>query len=117
MKNLAETSPNFDLARKQCAEILAEEYQNYLKKLKDRIANLKKGSKQWRRLNRELLDKKTKCSSIPPLRDGDMWINDSKGKANLFAKTFLEKSKLPEEYVDCIYVGRPDFEFDDIIPL
>ena len=46
MKNLSETSSNFDLARKQCAEIFIEEYQNYLEKLKERIANLKKGSKQ-----------------------------------------------------------------------
>ena len=54
---------------------------------------------------------------MPPLRDNGEWINDSKGKVDLFAKTFQEKSKLPDEYVDCIYVGRPDFELGDFTPL
>ena len=31
--------------------------------------------------------------------------------------TFQEKSKLPEEHIDCIYIGRPDFELDDFSPL
>ena len=78
---------------------------------------MKKGSKEWWRLNRELLQKKTKCSSIPPLRDGEVWINGSKEKADLFAKNFSEKSKLPDEFGDCIYVGRPDFELDDFVAL
>ena len=63
-------------------------------------------------MNRELLEKRTKCSSIPPLRDGKAWVNSSKDKANLFAATFKEKSKLPEEHIDCIYIGRPDFKLE-----
>ena len=96
---------------------MAKEYQTYLGKLKEKIAKLKKGSKAWWRLNRELLNRKTKCSSIPPLRDGSAWIQDSKAKANLFAKTFDAKATLPAEVVDCPFFGLPDAEYDDIICL
>ena len=47
------------------------------------------------------LREKTKCSSIPPLRDGSTWINDPKSKADLFARTFASKSQFPPEDVDC----------------
>ena len=106
-KNAAELSPNFNEIRNQCKAILNEEYHKYVKKLKDRISNLQKGSKEWWRLNRELFQKKTKCSSIPPLRDGEVWINGSKEKADLFAKTFLEKSKfLMNLWIVSMLVGQ-----------
>jgi len=69
-KNDADGSPSFDTQRDLCTRVLTEEYQKHLLELKTKIATLKKGSKQWWRLNRELLEKKSKCSSIPPLRDG-----------------------------------------------
>ena len=79
-KNAAEGTDTFEMKRKECAEVLAKEYQEHLKDLKKKISNLKKGSKEWWRLNRELLEKKTNCSSIPPLRNGNEWMEDSKGK-------------------------------------
>ena len=96
---------------------MSEEYHKYLESLKKKIAGLKKGSKAWWRLNRELLDKKAKCSSIPPLRDEKEWIDDSKGKANLFAKTFESQSKLPPEFVDCPFFGCPEMADDQFITL
>ena len=100
-KNQAENTEAFDAKRKACSQILSEEYKRHVTTLKEKIANLKKGSKQWWRLNRELLDKKNKLSSIPPLRDGSTWIDDSKSKANLLAQKFDAKAKLPNEEVDC----------------
>ena len=67
-KNAAESTENYAEMRQKCTEVLTGEYQKHLAQLKDKISNLKKGSKEWWRLNRELLDKKSKCSSIPPLR-------------------------------------------------
>ena len=54
-KNEAEGTEDFNERRNKCATIIAEEYQKYLQKLKERISSLKKGSKQWWKLNRELL--------------------------------------------------------------
>ena len=85
--------------------------------LRAKIATLKRGSKQWWSLNRELLNKKAKISSIPPLRDGPNWLADPKEKANLFAKTFSDKAKLPAEAVDCPFFGIPDVELDDFLAI
>ena len=112
-KNAAEGTPQFQAMQQQCTSALAEEYHQYLKKLKEKITSLKKGSKQWWKLNRELLERKTKCSSIAPLRDGQEWVNDPKCKANLFATTFASKSALPPEMVDCPFFGHPDVSLED----
>ena len=64
-----------------------------------------------------MLSKKTKCSSIPPLRDGTKWVNDPKDKADLFAKTFDTKANLPDERVDCPFFGKPDVEFHEVVAL
>ena len=116
-KNSAEGTESFEEKRSLCSQTLKAEYQRHLANLKSRIANLDKGSKQWWKLNRELLEKRSKLSNIPPLKDGSIWINDSAGKANLLAKTFCEKSELPAEAVDCPFFGFPDAEFDDFIAL
>ena len=116
-KNVAENTDSFIEARKRCAQVLAQEHQAHIGKVRKKIAKLKKGSKAYWKLNRELLNKKTKCSSIPPLRDGNKWVNDPKDKADLFAKTFEAKAKLPAESVDCPFFGRPDVEYDEFVAL
>ena len=116
-ESAAEGSDTFDEKRSECARVLTEEYQRYSDRLREKLASLKKGSKEWWRLNRELLERKAKCSSIPPLRDGNEWIETSKGKANLIAKTLQEKAALPEEVIDCPYFGCPDMEMDRFMAL
>ena len=56
--------------------------------------------------------KKTKCSSIPPLRENRMRVIGSKTKAELDAKTRDAKAKaqLLETKLDCLYFGRPDID-------
>ena len=96
---------------------MVEEHLKYIAKLKTQIAKLKKGSKQWWRLNRQLLNKRAKLSSVPPLRDGTTWVNTSKDKADLFAKTLSAKTALPPEAVDCPYFGEPDTELSEFVVL
>ena len=108
---------DFKDAQASCGKVLTEEYQEYVVKLKERIATLKRGSKQWWKLNRELLDKKAKISSIPPLRDGSTWLANGKDKADLFAKTFSEKSELPKEEIDCPFFGHGDMESDEFFAM
>ena len=116
-KNAAEGTSGFASARNECSTILASEYQAYLGRLKTKIANLPKGSKEWWRLKRELLNKCSKLSGIPPLKSGSEWITDSKGKANLLAETMAAKNELPPEAVDCPFFGHADYEFDEFIAL
>ena len=90
-KNDAEGSEQFDSERAKCMQVLGEEKARYVDELKTKIANLPKSSKAWWRLNRELLHRKAKLSSIPTLKEDNTWISDPKAKADSFACTFVSK--------------------------
>ena len=65
-KNKAEGSEVFQAESAACASILQDERAKYVEKLKAKIAALPKRSKQWWRLNRELLHRKASIKAIPP---------------------------------------------------
>ena len=67
-KNSCEGTPAFSVARDRCTQIINQAYQDHVARLKAKIAALPKGSKQWWKLNRQLLHKKCRTSSIPRLR-------------------------------------------------
>ena len=87
----------------------------YVQELKDKLTSLPKCSKQWWRINRELLNRKSRLTSIPTLRDDVKWLTHSREKAEAFARTFSSKSELPPEVVDTPYFGRPDFEMHEFV--
>ena len=91
-KRMHEDSPTYDQMSRECANIIAAEHTKYVEKLKNKISNLKKCDKRWWSLNRELLQRKAKISSIPPLRNSEKeWITDSSIKANMFAACWQAK--------------------------
>ena len=99
-------------ARDKCTQVLTESYHEHVATLKKKIAALPKGSKQWWKLNRQLLNRKNQTSSIPPLRVDDTWILDGVGKANAFAHAWNAKAKLPPDHADCLVIGTPDHTID-----
>ena len=99
-KNTAEGNEQYDSECANCMQILGVEKSGYVNQLKQKIPNLPKSSKAWWRLNRELLHRKVKLSSIPTLKEDKAWISDPKDKADAFARTFVCKSNLPDEVVD-----------------
>ena len=85
-------------------------------RLKTKLANLPKNSKQWWRINRELMNNVMPKDPIPLLKSNGKWLEQSKDKANCFANIFSEKCKLPER------VGAPDVKeaavtMDDFMPV
>ena len=116
-KNASEGTAEFDENRHSCSKILAAEYQVHLGKLKKKISDLSKGSKQWWSLNRQLLEKRSRLSSIPPLRKDGKWISEAKDKANVFAEMFDAKAQLPCEVVDCPFFGCTDIDLDERVTL
>ena len=96
-------------------QVLAEEKTHHVQELKDKLAGLPKCSKQWWRINRELLNRKGKMASIPTLRENDQWLTDAKTKADAFARTFASKADLPPEVVDTPFFGTADTEFEDFV--
>ena len=53
----------------------------------------------------EILNKKTRISSIPPLRHNGAWITDAQEKANLFVSSWTAKIKLPQEIDDPFFTA------------
>ena len=106
-KNHAEGSAEYESSRDKCAQVLNDAYHDYVAKLKIMISGLQKSDKQWWRLNRELINKKNKLSSIPPLKDSHgKWCLDNLAKANLLASTWAAKCMLPAPIEDQ-FVLRP----------
>ena len=95
--------------------VLGEEKASYVQKLKLKLSTLPKCSKEWWRINRELLNRKGKLSSIPTLRENDKWLSDSKEKADAFARTFASKAELPPEVVDTPFFGGADEDFGGFV--
>ena len=105
-KNAAEGTPNFEAASKKCAAVLAEERLKHVAHVKSKLSKLKQRDKQWWKINNELLHRKGTLSSIPNLRENGKWISDAKEKADVFARTFESKAKLPDELVDTPFLGN-----------
>ena len=113
--NNAQNTPNAVAAADKCSAVLAEERQKHVQKVKDKLATLKKGSKQWWKIAHELLHRKGTLTSIPTLRENGQWLTESDLKADAFARTFASKAHLPAEVVDTPFFGCADVEFDDAI--
>ena len=95
-KCLATSRDDFLEKQRQCADVLCRKFKEYQEALKDRIRKLPSSSKLWWKYNRELLNRKSKNTTIPPLKAGDgSWRLSSIDKANLLADTFQGKCRLP----------------------
>ena len=114
-KNRAEGTDTFATAQSACDDVLREERSKYVETLKAKMAALPRCSKQWWRINRELLRRKANVATIPPLRDGPEWLLDAKAKADAFANTFVSKSELAPEVVDTPFFGIPELELDEFV--
>ena len=84
----------------------AAEYAKYVSRLKRKIENVPRNSKQWWRLNRCLLHRRAKTSAIPPLRsESGTWVLQPELKANLFAETFRSQATLPDAAMEAVIQG------------
>lgn len=90
-------TPSFATVAEECRKVVAEEYRLHISKLRAKIAGLKRGSKKWWSLNRQLLNKKSKTASIPPLKNSrEEWVTEPARKAELLSEVFDAKCVLPE---------------------
>ena len=90
-KCAAAGTSGFAAAQHECSSVLSEEYYNHVNRLRSKLSTLPKGSKRWWKLNRELWNKKSATSSIPPLKSIDgSDVLDPEAKANL--QTVLRRS-------------------------
>lgn len=108
----------FESTVQKCREIIADEYKSHTRRLRSRISSLKRGSKRWWVLNRQLLHKTSKTTSIPPLRGKDSnWIMDPPEKAQLLADTFADKCTLPPASEHDVPVAEPAAQLSGFLPI
>ena len=78
--------------------VLGEAYDNYVEKTRGEIRDLEHGSKKWWMLNRELNERASKATAIPPLKDSaGRWALGATEKADLIATTLSAKCALPPQ--------------------
>ncbi len=95
-KRDAEGSDCFESAAQLCSDTLFTEFFAYNRRLRTKLGGLKRGSKSWWRISKQLADRKATTSGIPALkRTNGEWALESVEKANLLADTFAAKSVLP----------------------
>ena len=95
-KCLATGTDEFLEKERICSEVLTAAYLRHQHELRERLLTLGYSSKEWWRVNRELLNRKTKVSTIPSLKDDlGQWILDPAEKANLLTRKFEAKCVLP----------------------
>ena len=95
-------------AVKACSSAIMAEYSGYCTRSRQKLVDVRNGSKQWWCLCRELLSQQAKILSIPALKSSDgKWQYDPLGKAELLAQTFNNKNVLPEPLVNEYSVVEP----------
>ena len=95
-KCLATGTDEFLEKERICSDVLTVAYLRHQRELRERLLGLGYSSKEWWRVNRELLNRKTKVSTIPSLKDDlGQWILSPIEKANLLARKFEAKCVLP----------------------
>lgn len=106
-------------ARDKCSQVLTEEHDKYVSRMRRKLSQLPRSDRGWWRLAKALAGKRSKSSGIQPLKKttGE-WVRSSEGKAELLAETFERKSRLPaEELNEYATIGEGDFADDTFLPV
>ena len=106
-------------ARDRCSQVLTEEHDKYISRVRRKLARLPRSSRGWWKLANALAGKRTKSSGIQPLRNSKgEWVRSPQGKAELLAETFARKSTLPaEETNDYTAIGEANIADDTFLPI
>ena len=105
--------------RDRCSQILTEEYDKHLNRVRQKLSRLPRSSRSWWKLANSLAGKRSKSSGIQPLQkpDGE-WVRTAESKAELLAATFEKKSKLPDPTTNAYTaIGAPEFAEDTFLPI
>ena len=103
-KNDAENTDRFQVETDKCTQVLMEERGRYITTLKEKLVSLPKGSKRWWQINRELLNRKGKLSSIPLLKKENNWIIEIKIRQMHSRKFLLIKPSFPRKQSTVLFL-------------
>ena len=95
-KLAANNTDRGEIARDRCSQVLRDEYDAHVFRMKKELQDLPSSSKKLWKLSSALQGKSSSSSSVPPLLRADKtWARTAKERAELLADTFLSKSALP----------------------
>ena len=98
-RNRALGTPEEQRAIQTCSEEMLAARKDYERRTKIALLEMSPGSKAWWKKSWELLNQKATATTIPALRQNAAtpWCLTPVSKAELFAQTFMSKSKLREQ--------------------
>ena len=70
-KHAAEGSPAYILACSECSQVLFEEKQKHMQKLKTQMEELPRSSKRWWSIMKQLLNRQGSPSFFPPMKNNN----------------------------------------------
>ncbi len=104
----------------RCSVGMLAHYYVYVEATKGKLRQLKRGSKAWWRLSKQLMHKATSHTCIPALRipNSKEWARSPVEKANLLADTFARKWQLPPPVLNIHSYEPPVVDAHDaLIPI
>ena len=116
-KNRAENTDRFEAECNHCTQVLNSARAAWIQRTKEKLNSPPRSNKQWWRINRQLMRRRAQATSIPVLKEDDRWLTDAKDKADAFARVFVSKSKLPDEFVDAPFFGATPNDGIRFLPL
>ena len=127
-KHSREGCADYAEAAQQCSTIIGSEYQDYVQRLRSKLLSLPRSSKQWWKINRQLLHNIAKPTSTPPLQHAaGTWATHPKDKASLLMESFRSKFVLApcavgEQDLDLRFLtyeaeNRPDITMAGFAPI
>ena len=95
----------FPAAVAHCSAVMLKAFQSYANRTRQKLRGLGRGSKKWWKVSHQLLSHVHKPTSSPLKRPDGTWALSARAKADLFARAFSHKWRLPapvvNEFSDC----------------
>ena len=100
-KRAAAGTSDFPKLRDECADELRAAYNYFVAETRRRLLAMPAGSRDWWKVAKDLMSLSAPREVIPPLIRADgTWAKTGTEKAELFAQTFRDKSKLEDEEIN-----------------
>ena len=116
-KHAAEGTRLYEQERDKCQDVLREEKQKHIIKLRTKMQELPQGSKRWWSIHKEMMHHNHSPSFLPPVQNTSRaWCKEPSEKANAFAKAWEAKNELPPPIIDQFFAPAPSC-LPDWIPI
>ena len=116
-KHLAEGTAGYRDAATACRQVLVAAKNAYLNKKADELGNLKRGSKKWWRVSKQVTNQQASPSFFPALKnETGRWCVTPGEKANAFASCWSAKFEMLPEIAEQFF-PQPQQVINNFVPI